>query len=51
MLVIIVISSLGIAGFQGQLLWVSVVISGMGIYSSSRVIAIDPILDMGRTST
>ena len=54
LLVIIVISSLGIAGLPGTAtMAVSVVISGMGMGSYFRllggIIAIDPILDMGRT--
>ena len=54
LLVIIVISSLGIAGLQGTAtMAVSVVISGMGMGSYfpllGGIIAIDPILDMGRT--
>lgn len=54
LLVIIVISSLGIAGLPGvAIMSVSVVISGMGIGSlfplAGGIIAIDPILDMGRT--
>ena len=54
LLVIIVISSLGIAGLPGTAtMAVSVVISGMGLGSYfpllGGIIAIDPILDMGRT--
>lgn len=54
LLVIIVISSLGIAGLPGTAtMAVSVVISGMGMGSYfpllGGIIAIDPILDMGRT--
>lgn len=54
LLVIIVISSLGIAGLPGvAIMSVSVVISGMGMGSlfplAGGIIAIDPILDMGRT--
>ena len=54
LLVIITISSLGIAGLPGTAtMAVSVVISGMGMGSyfplAGGIIAIDPILDMGRT--
>ena len=54
LLVIIVISSLGIAGLPGTAtMAVSVVLSGMGMVSYfpllGGIIAIDPILDMGRT--
>lgn len=54
LLVIIVISSLGIAGLPGTAtMAVSVVIYGMGMGSYfpllGGIIAIDPILDMGRT--
>lgn len=54
LVVIIVIGSLGIAGLPGSAtMAVSVVISGMGMGSffplAGGVIAIDPILDMGRT--
>ena len=54
LIVIIVISSLGIAGLPGvAIMSVSVVISGMGMGSlfplAGGIIAIDPILDMGRT--
>ena len=54
LLVIIVISSLGIAGLPGTAtMAVSVVISGMGMGSYfpllGGILAIDPILDMGRT--
>ena len=54
LLVTIVISSLGIAGLPGTAtMAVSVVISGMGMGSYfpllGGIIAIDPILDMGRT--
>lgn len=54
LLVIIVISSLGIAGLPGTAtMAVSVVISGMGMGSyfslAGGILAIDPILDMGRT--
>ena len=54
LLVIIVISSLGIAGLPGTAtMAVSVVISGMGMGSYfpllGGIIAIDPILDMGST--
>ena len=54
LLVIIVISSLGIAGLPGTAtMAVSVVISGMGMGAAfplvGGIIAIDPILDMGRT--
>lgn len=54
LLVIIVIGSLGIAGLPGTAtMAVSVVISGMGMGSYfpllGGIIAIDPILDMGRT--
>ncbi|HCW54683.1 MAG TPA: sodium:dicarboxylate symporter [Clostridium sp.] len=54
LLVIIVISSLGIAGLPGvATMSVSVVISGMGMGAffpmAGGILAIDPILDMGRT--
>ena len=54
LLVIIVISSLGIAGLPGTAtVSVSVVISGMGMGAYfplvGGILAIDPILDMGRT--
>lgn len=54
LLVIIVVSSLGIAGLPGTAtMAVSVVISGMGmgVYFplAGGILAIDPILDMGRT--
>lgn len=54
LLVIIVIGSLGIAGLPGSAtMAVSVVISGMGMGAyfplAGGIIAIDPILDMGRT--
>ena len=54
LVVIIVIGSLGIAGLPGSAtMAVSVVISGMGMGSyfplAGGIIAIDPILDMGRT--
>ena len=54
LIVIIVIGSLGIAGLPGSAtMAVSVVISGMGMGSyfplAGGIIAIDPILDMGRT--
>ena len=54
LLVIITISSLGIAGLPGSAtMAVSVVISGMGMGGyfplAGGIIAIDPILDMGRT--
>ena len=54
LLVIIVISSLGIAGLPGTAtMSVSVVISGMGMGTyfplAGGILAIDPILDMGRT--
>ena len=54
LLVIVVISSLGIAGVPGTAtIAVSVVISGMGMGEYlplvGAIIAIDPILDMGRT--
>lgn len=54
LLIVITISSLGIAGIPGTAtMSVSVVISGMGLgaYFSllGGIIAIDPILDMGRT--
>ena len=54
LLVIIVISSLGIAGLPGTAtMAVSVVITGMGMGAAfplvGGIIAIDPILDMGRT--
>ncbi|MDS0526421.1 cation:dicarboxylase symporter family transporter [Clostridium sp. SHJSY1] len=55
LVVIIVISSLGIAGLPGTaIMSVSVVISGMGMGSyfplAGAILAIDPILDMGRTA-
>lgn len=54
LLVIIIISSLGIAGLPGTAtMAVSVVISGMGMGAYfpllGGIIAIDPIIDMGRT--
>lgn len=54
LLVIIIISSLGIAGLPGTAtMSVSVVISGMGMGAyfplAGGILAIDPILDMGRT--
>ncbi|MDY3361072.1 MAG: cation:dicarboxylase symporter family transporter [Clostridium celatum] len=54
LVVIIVIGSLGIAGLPGSAtMAVSVVISGMGMGAyfplAGGIIAIDPILDMGRT--
>jgi len=54
LLVIIVVSSLGIAGLPGTAtMAVSVVISGMGMGAyfplAGGILAIDPILDMGRT--
>ncbi|MDU5721869.1 MAG: cation:dicarboxylase symporter family transporter [Clostridium butyricum] len=54
LLVIIIVSSLGIAGLPGTAtMAVSVVISGMGMGSyfplAGGILAIDPILDMGRT--
>lgn len=54
LLVIIVVSSLGIAGLPGvATMSVSVVISGMGMGTffpmAGGILAIDPILDMGRT--
>ncbi len=54
LLIIIVISSLGIAGLPGTAtVSVSVVISGMGMGAyfplAGGILAIDPILDMGRT--
>ena len=54
LLVVITISSLGIAGLPGTAtMAVSVVLSGVGIGSyiplSGGILAIDPILDMGRT--
>ncbi|MBE6070607.1 MAG: cation:dicarboxylase symporter family transporter [Clostridium butyricum] len=54
LLIIIVISSLGIAGLPGTAtMAVSVVISGMGMGThfplAGGILAIDPILDMGRT--
>ncbi|MCQ2969118.1 MAG: cation:dicarboxylase symporter family transporter [Clostridium sp.] len=54
LLVIIVVSSLGISGLPGTAtMSVSVVISGMGMGAAfplvGGIIAIDPILDMGRT--
>lgn len=55
LVVIIVISSLGIAGLPGTaIMSVSVVISGMGMGAyfplAGAILAIDPILDMGRTA-
>lgn len=54
LMVIIVISSLGIAGLPGTAtMAVSVVISGMGMGAyfpmAGGILAIDPIIDMGRT--
>ena len=54
LVVIIVIGSLGIAGLPGSAtMAISVVLSGMGLGEYfpliAGVIAIDPILDMGRT--
>ncbi|KHD16522.1 cation:dicarboxylate symporter family transporter [Clostridium butyricum] len=54
LLVIIIVSSLGIAGLPGTAtMAVSVVISGMGMGAyfplAGGILAIDPILDMGRT--
>ena len=54
LIAIIVIGSLGIAGLPGSAtMAVSVVISGMGMGQlfplAGGIIAIDPILDMGRT--
>ena len=54
LLVIIIVSSLGIAGLPGTAtMAVSVVISGMGMGTyfplAGGILAIDPILDMGRT--
>lgn len=54
LIIIITISSLGIAGIPGTAtIAVSVVISGMGMGSyfplAGAILAIDPILDMGRT--
>ena len=54
LLVVITISSLGIAGLPGKAtMAVSVVLSGVGIGSyfplAGGILAIDPILDMGRT--
>lgn len=54
LIVIIVIGSLGIAGLPGSAtMAVSVVISGMGMGAyfplAGGIIAVDPILDMGRT--
>lgn len=54
LLVVITISSLGIAGLPGTAtMSVSVVLSGVGLGSyfplAAGIIAIDPILDMGRT--
>lgn len=54
LIIVITISSLGIAGIPGTAtMAVSVVISGMGMASyfplAGAIIAIDPILDMGRT--
>ena len=53
-LIVITISSLGIAGLPGTAtMAVSVVLSGVGLSSSFQlvggILAIDPILDMGRT--
>lgn len=52
--IVIAVSSLGIAGLPGAVtLSVSVVIAGMGMGEYfpliGAIIAIDPILDMGRT--
>lgn len=54
LVVIIIVSSLGIAGLPGTaIMSVSVVISGMGMGNffplAGGILAIDPILDMGRT--
>ena len=54
LIIVITISSLGIAGIPGTAtMSVSVVISGMGMGAyfplAGAIIAIDPILDMGRT--
>ena len=54
LIIVITISSLGIAGIPGTAtMSVSVVISGMGMGAyfplAGGIIAIDPILDMGRT--
>ena len=54
LIIVIVISSLGIAGLPGTaIMAVSVVISGVGLGEffplAAGIIAIDPILDMGRT--
>ena len=54
LIIVITISSLGLAGIPGTAtMAVSVVISGMGMASyfplAGAIIAIDPILDMGRT--
>ena len=54
LIIVITISSLGIAGIPGTAtMAVSVVISGMGMASyfplAGAIIAIDTILDMGRT--
>ena len=54
LLVVITISSLGIAGLPGTAtMAVSVVLSGVGIGAyfplAGGILAIDPILDMGRT--
>ncbi|PRR82088.1 cation:dicarboxylate symporter family transporter [Clostridium vincentii] len=54
LIVVIVVSSLGIAGLPGTaIMSVSVVISGMGMGAyfplAGAILAIDPILDMGRT--
>ena len=53
-LIVITISSLGIAGLPGTAtMAVSVVLSGLGLGSyfqlAGGILAIDPILDMGRT--
>ena len=54
LIVVITISSLGIAGLPGTAtMAVSVVVSGVGLGSyfplAGGILAIDPILDMGRT--
>ena len=54
LIIVIVISSLGIAGLPGTaIMAVSVVISGVGLGEffplAAGIIAIDPILDMART--
>lgn len=54
LVIVISISSLGIAGLPGTAtMSVSVVLSGMGLGAyfplASGILAIDPILDMGRT--